>query len=254
MAEAWVRRGAWVILSARREDRLRELSQRLNALGKGRSSVVACDVTSDESMRAAAARIQAEGGPIDTVIANAGFGVSGTVAKLSLQDYQRQFDTNVYGVIRTVQAALPLLRGPGSRIGLVGSVAGHVSLPGGSAYSMSKFAVRALAESLWAELHRKGISVTLISPGFVESDIRKIDNQGRYVETEKDPLPAWLVVPREKAALEIVRGVEARRKEVVITGHGRLIVFLIRYCKCLVDFALLRMVENRPEPKAKPKA
>ena len=119
---------------------------------------------------------------------------------------------------------------------------------------MSKFAVRALAESLWAELHRKGISVTLISPGFVESDIRKIDNQGRYVETEKDPLPAWLVVPREKAALEIVRGVEARRKEVVITGHGRLIVFLIRYCKCLVDFALLRMVENRPEPKAKPKA
>jgi len=251
LAEEWVRRGAWVFLSARREERLTILASRLNELGQGKASVIACDVTDEVSLQAAARRISDECGKLDMVIANAGFGVSGTVAKMTLADYERQFDTNVYGVIRTVHAALPLLSGPGSRIGIVGSVAGHVSLPGGSAYSMSKFAVRAFAESLWAELSCKGVTVTLISPGFVESDIRRVNNNGEYIEGAEDPVPAWLVVPRARAARDIVHGLLARRKEIVITGHGKVIVFLVRHFKWLVDLLLLRFVENRAEPAKK---
>ena len=251
LAEEWVRRGAWVFLSARREERLNVLAARLNQFGPGKATAIACDVTDEDSLRAAGRRIADECGTLDIVIANAGFGVSGTIAKLTLADYERQFDTNVYGVIRTVQAALPVLKGSGARIGIVGSVAGHVSLPGGSAYSMSKFAVRAFAESLWAEVSRKGISVTLISPGFVESDIRRVNNNGEFVKGADDPVPAWLVVPRARAASDIIRGVLAGRKEIVITGHGKLIVFLVRYFKWLVDLLLLRFVENRAEPAKK---
>jgi short-subunit dehydrogenase len=248
LAEQYVKRGDHVVVSARRGELLDALVLRLNSLGKGRAFAVVADVTSDESMQKAAVQIQAELGGLEGVIANAGFGVSGIVAKLSLEDYRRQFETNVYGVIRTVHASLPLLKA-GARMGIVGSVAGHVSMPGGSAYSMSKFAVRALAESLWAELHRKGISVTLISPGFVQSDIRIVNNQGERLEGAKDPIPQWLVVPTPQAARDIVRGLDARRKEVIITGHGKVIVFLVKYIKWLVDLLLLRVVENRPEPK-----
>jgi short-subunit dehydrogenase len=248
VAEAWVRQGAQVCISARRTERLEIIARRLQEKGPGSVKVVRCDVNDAESVESAVARIQKDWGGLDIVLANAGFGVSGTVYSLSIEDYRRQMETNVYGVLRTVKAALPLISQGGS-IAIVGSVAGHVSMPGGSAYSMSKFAVRALAESLWAELHPRGISVTLISPGFVESDIRKTNNQGEFIESAQDPIPAWLVVPREKAAQEVIRGIERRKKEAVITGHGKVILFMITYFKWLVDFLLLKMLKNRPEPK-----
>jgi short-subunit dehydrogenase len=80
-------------------------------------------------------------------VANAGFGVVGPFERLALDDYRRQFETNVFGVLRTAAAALPALRRTRGTLVIIGSVRGHVPIAGASPYAMSKAAVRALAGS-----------------------------------------------------------------------------------------------------------
>jgi short-subunit dehydrogenase len=114
---------------------------------------------------------------------------------------------------------------------------------------MSKFAVRALAESLGHELAPAGVAVTLVSPGYVDSEIRRVDNQGRLQTGAPEPVPGWLLVPTEKAARQIVRAIARRRREVVITGHGKAIVFLQRHVPWLVAAVVRRAgIRSRPEP------
>jgi NAD(P)-dependent dehydrogenase (short-subunit alcohol dehydrogenase family) len=109
-----------------------------------------------------------------------------------------------------------------------------MSSPGVSPYSMSKFAVRALAEALAEELAPAGVGVTLLSPGFVVTDIGRIDNEGRRHERDGSRAPAWLRVPADAAAREIVAAIETRRREAVITTHGRVAVFLARHAPWLL--------------------
>ena len=101
--------------------------------------------------------------------------------------------------------------------------------PGSSAYAASKFAVTGLAESIYYELADRGVSVTCIQPGFVESDIRRIDNRGVLHKNAKDPVPAWIVVRADKAARSIVRYIYRRKFDAVITAHGKVLVWLARH-------------------------
>lgn len=248
LAREFARQGADVVLAARRLDRLRALAAEIEAQGR-RALAVACDVTVDgEVERAAAAALEALG-RIDVVVANAGFGVVGRVDRLALDDYRRQFETNVFGVVRTIRATLDHLEKTGGRLVIVGSVAGHIAAPGSSPYAMSKFAVRALAESLGHELRPRGVSVTLASPGFVESEIRRVDNHGRLREDARESIPRWLRMPAERAARHIVRATARRRREIVITRVGKVTVFLQRHAPWLVAGAIrLLGVRSRPEP------
>jgi len=167
-------------------------------------------------------------GKLDVVFANAGFGVAGQFAKLSLADYRRQFETNVFGVLRTLYAALPAVTGSGGQLVITGSVAGWVAAPGVSAYAMSKFALRALANSITPELAQRGVALTLLSPGFIESNIRRVDNRGEFHADAPEPLPPWLIVSRAVAVRQILRAVALRRREAIITGHGRVLVAMER--------------------------
>jgi short-subunit dehydrogenase len=247
LAREFAGRGADVILAARRTDRLDRLAEELQRAGR-RAIAVACDVTRDGDVERVVAAGLAAFGRIDVVVANAGFGVVGPVERLNLDDYRRQFETNVFGVLRTIWAALPDVKRARGRIVIIGSVAGHIATPNSSPYAMSKFAVRALADALGHELARDGVSVTLISPGFVESEIRRVDNRGRLAETP-DAVPAWLVMRTPRAARQIVNAVVRRRREAVITGHGRAFVFLSRHTPWLTS-AVIRTfgVRSRREP------
>jgi short-subunit dehydrogenase len=105
---------------------------------------------------------------------------------------------------------------------------------------MSKFAVRALAEAIRPELTQRGVGVVLITPGYVDSEIRWIGNDGRLHPGARDPVPSWLRMPAEKAARQIVRAVGRRRRERVITAHGKLAVILARHAPRLVAWVLER--------------
>ena len=247
LAREFARRGADVALAARRTDRLEALAAEIRGGGR-RALVLACDVTRDGDCEAAVERARAELGRVDVVVANAGFGVAGALAGLTLDDYRRQMETNVFGVLRTIYASLTELRRTRGRLAIMGSVSGHLATPGASAYAMSKFAVRALAAALGHEVRRDGVSVTLLSPGFVESEIHQVDNRGVHHPGTRHPAE-WLRMPAARAARQMVAAILARRGERVITGHGRLAVFLHRHVPWLVQGAIrLSGRQSRPEP------
>jgi short-subunit dehydrogenase len=226
-ARVFAREGAKVALFARRADRLEQLAREIEAAG-GTALALSGDVARRKDLDAAVARTVEAYGGIDVVLANAGFGVSGRIADLTTEDVRRQFDVNVFGVLDTVYATLPHLRASKGRLGILSSVAGHVATPTSGAYCASKFAVQSLATTLYYELGEEGISVTILSPGLVESDIRSTDNTGHFREDWPDPAPLWLRMPVDKAAKQIVRALYKRRYEEVITAHGKLIVWLAR--------------------------
>lgn len=228
MARVFFEQGANLILVARRKDRLEEHCKAFTTPSQ-RAFACMADVSKDGEIEKAVELAVKEFGRLDVVVANAGFGVVGEVEKLSLDDFRRQFETNIYGVIRTVKAALPELKKSKGRIGITGSVNGFVALAGNSPYAMSKFAVRALAESLSLELAEAGISVTHLAPGFVESEIRRVDNQGALRDHAPDPLPSWLPMKADKAARQMVNSLFLRRREIVITGHGKAAVWINRH-------------------------
>jgi short-subunit dehydrogenase len=248
LAREFARQGADLVLAARRLPRLRELASELGAAGR-RAIAVECDVTEDGALERAVSEALEAFGRLDVAVANAGFGVVGPLERLTLDDYRRQFETNVFGVIRTTAAALPALRKSRGALVLIGSVSGHVPTAGASAYAMSKAALQALAGSLRAEVVADGVGVVLVSPGFVESEIRRVDNRGVHRPHARDPVPRWLVVSTERAARVIVRAVARRRREVVVTGHGKMAVWLARYFPSVLAFALERgAYRSRGEP------
>jgi short-subunit dehydrogenase len=190
---------------------------------------------------------------LDVVIANAGFGVVGFLQKLTLDDYRRQFETNVFGVLRTIYAALPALEKSHGNLVLLGSVAGWSASPGASPYTMSKFAIRALANAITPELRLDGITVTLISPGFVSSDIRRTDNRGSVDLGAKDPIPEWLVLDTPIAARQILRAIARGQREAIITNHGKALVFLERFMPWVIRLAGKRMARSRGGYRTEPK-
>ena len=224
LARQLAQQGALLTLAARRAEVLARLGGSIREATGASPLVIECDVTRDGDVERAVAETVAERGKLDIAFANAGFGVAGTFAKLTLADYRRQLETNVFGVLRTLYAALPEVTRTHGQLVITGSVAGWVAVPGVSAYAMSKFALRALANSITPELAASGVMLTLISPGFVESNIRRVDNQGTLHAEAPEPLPGWLVVDRCKAARQILSAVARRRREAIITGHGLILV------------------------------
>src|SRR5258708_34426967 len=99
-------------------------------------------------------------------------------------------------------------------------------MPGGSPYGMSKFALRSLASSISPELRRAGVKGTLISPGFIASNIGRVDNDGNPRASVDNSPPAWLVMPTGKAVKQILRPVAQGKTEALITVHGKIIVAL----------------------------
>jgi NADP-dependent 3-hydroxy acid dehydrogenase YdfG len=229
LAREAVAAGARVVLTARRVDRLEALAREL---GSG-ALAVRCDVTVDGDLERAIDAAHGFG-PVDVLLANAGFGVGGPLERLTVADYQRQFDTNVLGVLRSIYAALADLRQTRGSIGIVGSANGYISLPGWSAYCMSKHAVRSLAESLGPELSSQGIRVTHLAPGFVATEFRRVDRGGALRMERQDPIPGWLQMPADRAARKMLRAVARGRRERVVTGHAQLGVLLSRHVPGLV--------------------
>ena len=231
--------GARLALLARREDKLSEVKAEVESLGAPVVTFIA-DVNDRAALDAAVAGTLDAFGRIDIVLANAGFGITGPIFKLSVDDYRRQFETNFFGLLNTIYAALEPLKASRGQLGLLGSVAGVVGTPSASAYNASKFAVNGLGESIYHDLDELGISVTLIKPGFVDSEIRLLDRHGK-LSGKRDPIPAWLVLSTPKAARVIINALYKRKPEVTVTFHGKVFTWCKRFLPGATRFVIRRM-------------
>lgn len=233
------RRGADVAVSGRREDRIAAVAEEIQALGR-RGVPIPCDVTDEESVRRASDAVVDQLGRLDIAVANAGFGVMGPIESLTADEWRRQLDVNVVGVAMTAKHSLPYLRETKGRLAIVGSVAAFVPLAKNGAYVASKYAVRAIGQTLAIELAGSGVSVTTIHPGFVESEIAQVDNEGRFAAERKDPRPQQLMWKAEDAARTMADAIARRKTEHVFTGHGKLGAFFGQHLPGLTMFAQAR--------------
>jgi NAD(P)-dependent dehydrogenase (short-subunit alcohol dehydrogenase family) len=239
LALQFAKEGASVAVSGRREDRLQEVVEAVQAKG-GKGLAVRCDVTDEASVAEAVQKVVRALGGLDVAVANAGFSVAGRIEKLSAADWRRQLDVNVIGVAMTARYAIPQLRERKGRLALIGSVASMLSTPGVGAYSASKYAVRAIGQALSAELHGSGVSCTTIHPGYIESEIARVDNQGRYDPEREDRRPKNLMWPSDRAARAMVDAIAKRKREHTFTGHGKVGAFAGRHLPGLVHYGVTR--------------
>ena len=154
-------KGYTVYATARRPETLGEL------VASG-CRALALDVTSEASMAAAVQAVEDEHGAVDILINNAGYSQSGALETVPLDDIRRQFETNVFGLIRMCQLVLPGMRAAGrGRIVNIGSMGGKLTFPGGGPYHATKYAVEAISDALRFEVQGFGVHVVLIEPGLI---------------------------------------------------------------------------------------
>ncbi|TME86173.1 MAG: SDR family NAD(P)-dependent oxidoreductase [Chloroflexi bacterium] len=166
--------GFFVVLGARREDRLMAVARELRGRG------LPLDVRDLASIDAFTAAIAAEYGQVEILINNAGLAAGlQPLAQGNDDDWVQMMETNVLGLLRVTRAMLPLLRrAPRAHIVNLGSVAGFEVYPGGVGYTASKHAVRAITKTLRLELMGEPIRVTEIEPGMVETEFSLVRFKG----------------------------------------------------------------------------
>jgi NAD(P)-dependent dehydrogenase (short-subunit alcohol dehydrogenase family) len=144
--------------------------QSLAGLAEAGCETLACDVTDEDSMRACVEAVEAAEGAVFALVNNAGYSQSGAVETVPMESVRRQFETNVFGLMRMCQLALPGMRRAGrGRIVNVSSMGGKLTFPGGGVYHATKHAVEALSDALRFEVKGFGVDVVVIEPGLIKT-------------------------------------------------------------------------------------
>ena len=178
------RRGHSVYATARRPDTIEDL----RADG---CRTLACDVTDEDSMRACVEAVEEAEGSVGALVNNAGYSQSGAVETVPMESLRRQFETNVFGLVRMCQLALPGMRRAGrGRIVNISSMGGRLTFPGGGAYHAAKHAVEAISDALRFEVAGFGIQVVVIEPGLIRTrfgdaavgSMAEVEHDGPYGE------------------------------------------------------------------------
>ncbi|MFJ8476398.1 SDR family NAD(P)-dependent oxidoreductase [Kitasatospora sp. NPDC094011] len=256
------RLGHRVYATARRPETLAELA----AVGL---TTLTLDVTDEASMAAAVARIEEEHGSVDILINNAAYGLHLPVESATPGEVRAQFDTNVFGLVRMTQLALPGMRRAGhGRIVNLSSMGGRFSPPGGAFYHASKHAVEAISDSLRLEVAPFGIKVVVVQPGPTITEFA--DTAVGTMRAEADPADPYArfraeladmyanktfrrrngAVPAETATRVIVRAATARRPRAryAIGAMARGTILAKRLLPDAAFDAVMRM--NFPLPSA----
>ncbi|HEU4658020.1 MAG TPA: SDR family NAD(P)-dependent oxidoreductase [Capillimicrobium sp.] len=148
-------------------------ARRLEAIGDLEAAgcrTLALDVTDEASMSAAVAAVEEARGAVDVLVNNAGYSQSGAVETIPMEALRRQFETNVFGLVRMCQLVLPRMREQRfGRIVNVSSMGANFTFPGGGAYHATKYAVEALSDALRFEVKGFGVDVVLIQPGLIRT-------------------------------------------------------------------------------------
>jgi NADP-dependent 3-hydroxy acid dehydrogenase YdfG len=168
-AAALSRAGATVALAARRRERLDALAEQL----EGEASIHEVDVTDEQQARSFVEQAHAEHGGLHMLVNNAGVMLLGPVMGSDPADWRRMLDVNLWGLLVCTHTALPLIaQSGGGDVVNVSSVAGRRADAGAAVYNMTKFGVHAFSEALRQEALHAGVRVTVVAPGFVETELQ----------------------------------------------------------------------------------
>lgn len=220
LAGAFARRGARLILSARRADALAEVEAASRAAGGGETALLPLDLADGESLGAKAGEALSRFGRIDLLVNSGGISQRSLAKDTGIEVDRRLMEVNYFGTVALTKAVLPhMLERRGGRIVVVTSLTGLFGTPLRSGYAASKHALHGFFDSLRAELAGTGVEVTLVCPGFVRTAISNnaLTADGTAQGT-LDRAQAEGMDPDDCAA-RILAGIESGRREVLVGGR-----------------------------------
>ncbi len=236
MALELAHQGASLVLLARREDRLAQVTDQCRA-GGGRVEAVVGDVTDPAAHRQAVEHARELLGGLDILVNNAGVGAMGRFEDADPQRLRRIMEVNFFALAEMTRLALPLLRAnPKAIVVNVSSILGRRGVPFSTEYCASKFAVHGFSEALRAELAHQGIDVLVVSPGTTQTEF--FDS---VIERTGEPKwPKHGTVSAEYVARQIVKAIRHGRHEIIPFGWGKVLCWLNRLAPSYMDRMMAR--------------
>lgn len=239
-------RGAVVVLAARSWDTISEIESELKSRG-ARVMAVQTDVSREEDCRKLVAETVRKFGRIDILINNAGISMRALFEQSGLEVIRRLMEVNFWGTVYCTKFALPYLQlSKGSVVG-VSSIAGFKGLPGRTGYTASKFAIQGFLETLRIENRKTGLHVLIACPGFTSSNIRNNALSADGSLQGESPRNEDRMMKPEDVAKKIADAVNKKKRILIMTLQGRMIVLLNKLFPFLLDRIVYNQLAKEPD-------
>ncbi len=253
-AEEFAKRGANLVLAARQYVTLCEITADLEKRYNIRAVAVQADVSKEADCELIIKQTLVSFQKIDILINNAGLSMRALFNDVDLSVLKNLMDVNFWGTVYCTKYALPeILKAKGTVVG-VSSIAGYRGLPGRTGYSASKFAMNGFIESLRTELLNTGVNVLLACPGFTTSNIRVTALSKDGVAHGETSMDEGKMMSSEGVASNIANGIEQRKRTLIMTGQGKLAVWMNKLFPAFVDKKVFDLFTKEKNPLLKSSA
>lgn len=245
-AFAFAKQGCQVMLAARDEKKLAEVTEAIRSSG---NTVAYCktDVSTEDDCRRLMEETIRQFGRIDILINNAGISMRAVFADLDLNVLRQLMDINFWGTVYCTKYAMnEILKNKGSIVG-VSSIAGYQGLPGRTGYSSSKFAMNGFLSALRVENLKKEIHVMVVCPGYTASNIRNTALNKEGKPQGDSPFDENKLMSSEAVADAIVNGVIKRKRTIILTTQGKLTVLLSKFFPSFIDRKAFELVSKEKD-------
>jgi short-subunit dehydrogenase len=238
IAKVFADQGAGVVLMSRDVSRAEAARARIGHAD--RTAALACDVRHREEIDRALGLTLHHFNHVDVWINNAGVGMRDTVADMEMTASRELFDTNLFGAIACLQAVVPVMRAAGGGCIInISSVAGHIPLMFGAAYSASKFALNAIGKAARLELRNDNIHVLTVCPGYVATDFGQNMIAVRRGNTRPKGVRG---ISSERVARAVYDGYRKQKREVIVPWTMHPVVKLYQLFPALVEWGMMKMM------------
>lgn len=240
--------GAKVVITGRSSEKLKLTVQKLQIAGIEVTSILA-DAGSEADNQRMSEEVLAQFGTIDILINNAGISMRALFQDLDLQVFKTVMDINFYGTVYATKFCLPaILKSKGSIIG-VSSINGFRGTPARTAYTASKFAMNGFFEALRTEIMNSGVHVLVACPGFTSSNIRNNALKADGTRQGESPRDENEMMTAEEVAEAILKATLKRKRDLILTGQGKLVVWLNKWFPAIMDGIVYRqMAKEKDSP------
>ena len=244
LALRYAEQGAWLVLAARDKAKLEAVADRCRTAG-GKALAVPTDVADKAQCKNLIDNCVKEYGKIDVLVNNAGITMWAYFEKVTdLKILEKIMQVNYFGSVYCTHYALPFLKKSKGRLVGVSSLTGKAGIPTRSGYGASKHAMAGFFDALRVELKEPGVSVTMIYPGFVSSEVRQRALGGDGKPIGESPVKENEVMSVEKCVSLMIPAIASRKREVVMTFRGKMGMWLKLIAPGLVDRMALKAIRT----------
>ena len=248
LAIDFLSKGAKVAICSRNADTLLSFSTEINS---NNLLTVQADVSNEEDCKKFIEKSMNTFHAIDILINNAGISMRAMFQEVDLSVLKQSMDINFWGTVYCTKYALPyILKSKGSILG-ISSIAGYKGLPCRTGYSSSKFAMQGFLESLRIELLKTGVNVMWVSPGFVSTNIRNTALNASGNAQSETPMNENKLMSAEECASIILKGIEKRKRTIIMSTQGKLTVWINKFFPSFVDKQVYTHFANEPDSPLK---